>query len=108
MTDEEMLSGAQQRLTELAQRALQMHRTRKTREYILRCHNRWMYELADHPRTYEPVDESVEDAFRELQKATAELVAERGFDPDTILHWIDLYPSMVVNVYLQSKQPHTA
>lgn len=107
MTDADMLIAAQNRLTELATRALQMHRTAGTRRYILRVHNRWNYELAVHERERRPLDPETEAAFRELQSATEVLVNERGMDPDTVLHWLDLYPSMVVNVYLQAKQPHT-
>lgn len=108
MTDAELVIAAKKRLTELAQRALQMHRTHKTREYIIGCHNAWNSQLSKYNCTHQPMDSDKVAAFEELQEATARVVDERGHDPDSILHWLDMYPSLVSSVYLEQKVPHLA
>jgi len=101
VTDAELVTAAKQRLTEMSQRALQVHRTTKTREFILRNHNRWQNALVAYQPSHTVVPDHTRDAFEELQKVTAELVERRGFDPDIYLHWLDLYPSLVVTIYLR-------
>lgn len=107
MTDEELAKRTQARLTELSQRALQMHRTEKTRDFIVRTHNRWNYELASVEFTHEQMSPETLKAFEELDEAVSTLIEERGQDPDSILHWLDMYPSLVLNVHLRVPQPNT-
>ena len=108
MTDAELVKATQERLTQLSQRALQMHRTKKTKEYILRIHNRWQYELATVELTHDPISADTRQAFGELDDMMAILVEERGQDPDSILHWLDMYPSIVIGVHLRVPQAHLA
>lgn len=107
MTDEEMAKVAQTRLTELAQRALQVHRTRKTRGWIIQEHNRWSYQLAAVEYTHEQISPDTAKAFTELDETVSTLIEERGQDPDSMLHWLDMYPSLVLNVHLRVPQPNT-
>jgi len=102
-----MVKAAQARLTEMSQRALQMHRTKGTQDHILRAHNAWQYELGTVELNHQPVEESRVAAFTEMMEMTEILVTERGMDPDSILHWLDLFPSVVLNVHLGVQQPNT-
>jgi hypothetical protein len=108
MTDAELVKATQARLTELSQRALQMHRTQKTREYILKTHNRWQYELATVELTHDAISPDTRKAFGELDAMMAILIEERGEDPDSILHWLDMYPAIVIGVHLRVPQAHLA
>ena len=108
MTDAELVKAAQERLTKVSQRALQMHRTAKTRDWIVRTHNRWQYELGAVELTNEPIRAETLKAFTELDAMMEILVTERGEDPDSILHWLDMYPSLVISVQLGVRQRHLA
>lgn len=100
--------AAQARLTQVSQRALQMHRTKNTRDWIVRTHNRWQYELAAVELSHQPVSAETLKAFSELDEMMEILVTERGEDPDSVLHWLDMFPSIVVGVHLGVPQPHLA
>ena len=107
MTDADLVIAAKERLTELAQRALQMHRTAGTRHYIIRIHNYWNEALAAHNCDHQPLSPDKVAAFLKLDETTAKFASERGHDPDSILNWLDMFPSIVMSVYLEAKTPHT-
>lgn len=101
MTDAEMVTAAKQRLSDISMRALQVHLTKRTREFILETHTSWQNALVAYQINNQPMPLHTVEAFSELQEMTTELLQRNGFDPDVYLHWIDLYPSLVVNIYLR-------
>jgi hypothetical protein len=104
MTDRELLVAARGKLTALAERALHLHRTKATRSFIVYTHMMWQNALDEVILTDQPVSESTQVAFAELNHAVERVIDLRGSDPDGILRWIDLYPSIVTSVHLHQPE----
>lgn len=95
-------------LGRLARRARERFIAGTTRTKITHTERYYAALLSVHTRSEEPVSDSTRLAWLEWNEEAQDLLEDGASSPDTVLEWLELFPKLVLELYLAPETPKNA